>query len=402
MPQMIVRNPTALEVEAAAVIASKAFTKQSLEHWQDSFHTTAELFGERFILVVELDGELVSSLICTPGSIMRDGKIVSHSAAGAVGTLPEYRRMGCAGAMMTECAKLLHSEGICASSLWPFSYKYYRKFGWEVGAEWRAYSGPSSVFAEHGNSEKVRKADIEDLCSIKSVYVDFATQYNCLTVRTDSWWDRIVKINNYLKPLDKQGAIVHITDSEVDGYAVYDVETREEDNVVGVKEIVFKRHEHRRDMLAKLAMIDPKGQVNFGAPAGDLFLHELPEPRDVTTSVRPAFQFRIFDPQAALLALSPADDISGRLSFVLTDPVLEPVREIGVEISGGGVSICKPERASAMEMDIMTFAKIFSGYISPGDAWKIGKVKTDNNEVLELANRAFSTLDPYRSWIEPG
>ena len=401
---MIVRNPTALEVEEAAVIASKAFTWESLDHWQNSFGKTAELFGERFILVVELDGKLVSSLICTPGPIFRGGKIVSHSAAGAVGTLPEYRRMGCAGAMMTECAKLLHSEGICASSLWPFSYEYYRKFGWEVGAELRAYSCQSSLFAEHGNTGNVRKANIEDLSSIKSIYADFAAEYNCLTVRTDSWWDRIVKINNYLKPSDEQGAVVHITDSDVDGYAVYSVETREEEKVVGVKEIVFKRHEHRRDMLAKLAQIDPNGHVDFGAPADDLFLHELPNPRAVNTSVRPSFQFRIFNPQAALLALSPADDISGKLSFRLTDPVLEPVREVGIDICGGGVSLCKPDCACSLEMDVMTFAKIYSGYISPGDAWNIGKLKANGNaaETLELADHAFSTFVPYRSWVEPG
>lgn len=96
MPRTIARNPSPGEVERAAEVASLAFPNLSLEHWQESFGTVAAMFCERFILVAELDGVIVSTLLCCPAPVVVRGSEVTHSSVGAVATLPECRRQGCA------------------------------------------------------------------------------------------------------------------------------------------------------------------------------------------------------------------------------------------------------------------------------------------------------------------
>ena len=107
---MIVRNPTATEVERAIEVAGIAFPNVTHEQWGNSFNMIAEVFGRRFILVVEDEGQIVSTLVCQPEPVYINGGLVSHASTGAVATIPEARNKGCAGAMMAECVRVLRDE----------------------------------------------------------------------------------------------------------------------------------------------------------------------------------------------------------------------------------------------------------------------------------------------------
>ena len=406
MSQITVRNPTLGEVDKAAEIAWKAFDTPESDSWLEKFRGIAEVFGTRFILVVELDGQIVSSLMCTPGPIYVGGQSVSHSAVGAVGTLMDYRNMGLAGAMMTECVKLLRAEGLYTSSLWPFSYEYYRKFGWEVGSEVRNYCIDAKTCAGLGDASKTRGANLDDLPAIKAVYEDCAPNHNCLTQRSDEWWAYLAKmaIRLELAAEPGKGTVVHLTGGAVDGYAFYEFRIKEDKPTVDVAELMFRHPEHRRDMLAFLAGLVPDGRVGFDAPACDLFMHEIPNPRLVRATTVPSFQFRVIDPEQAILSLRADESVSGRLSFSISDPVLEEGFHFGVEIGNGRISLGKYDAGRAMEMPVQTLAKLYSGYLKPADALKLGLVRIpgDAAPILMLASRVFSPLPPYRSWLEPG
>lgn len=409
MPDLIVKHPTDLEIERAAEVATTAFPHLPLEYWQNSFHTIADMYGKQFILVVETDGKIVASMLCTPAPVYVQGKLVPHSAAGGVGTLPEYRKIGAASAMMKECVRTLRREGIAASSLWPFSYPYYRKFGWEIGSEVRAYSVPSSVAAELGNASNARGATPEDFIQITELYDSFAPHYNCLTERSDEWWARIIKIGEYLKWTTElgNGMVVHVTDNEIDGYAAYSVLQKEDRQYVFAREILFSEYEHRQDMLALLATINPEGNVNFDAPLDDVFLQELPDPRVIQAKVEASFQFRVIDPVKAVTSIMTSDYLPCRISFSISDPVFEEGFEFGVEIEGGRITKCDFDPHNALKMDIRTFARLYSGYLDTHTALSMGRITPPAGEIeaieaIDAAAEIFGHRHPYRSWLEPG
>ncbi|MEN6355991.1 MAG: GNAT family N-acetyltransferase [Armatimonadota bacterium] len=405
MPKIIVRNPTPAEVEKAADIAYIVFG-QERDKWQSSFHTIAELFGERFILVCEVDGELVSTLICTPGTVYVGEAKISHSAVGAVCTLAQHRRHGYAQALLTHCVKLLRKEGISTSSLWPASYEYYRKFGWEAGCEIRTYTADASALSAIGDSRKARCASLDDLAAIKLVYDFYARDYNCSTRRTDDWWDRIVHLDEAVGSAVETGRKVIVSlmeDGRPSGYAIYSVRT-EEERLVSVSEIVSNENEHRRNMLALLASLEPEAKIKFAAPADDLFFHEIPNPKLIEAAVRPSFQFRIIDPEQAMASLKPMEHVSCSFTLSIDDPVFKHGFEFGVTAEGGGVSIGKPGSDAKLRMDVQTLAKLYTGYLNPVDAWQLGMIKADGDAVRALvdASGVFSSLLPFRSWVEPG
>ncbi len=404
MARMIARNPTPGEVERAAEVAAAAFPNLPLEHWQESFHTAAEMFGERFILVVEMGGRLVSSMLCGPAPIVVGGAEVTHAAVGAVGTLPECRNQGCAGVMMTQCVKLLRDEGICTSSLWPFSYRYYRKFGWEVGAEARTYDAQGKVFAELGDASKARPATNDDFEAIKSVYRRLLPTYNCGTVRSDEWWRKVARLPDDLTVVSDTGCgvVVHELDGRLDGYAVYKISDKDGEKDIGVQELSWSSAESRLDMLALLGNVNPEGSLTFNAPLDDLLLQTVPDPRAIHVTVNPSFQFRVIDPERAMESLMPDDEVECRLTFSLSDPVFKHGFEFGIEVEEGHVSLCKPERSNRLEMDVQTLAKLYSGYLNAIDACTIGQLRASGlTEVLE-ADGVFSALTPYRSRLDPG
>lgn len=404
---MTVRMPTEMEVERAAEVAAEAFgANTGLEHTREVFGRTAELFGREFILVVELDGKLVSSLICTPGPVFVGGGAVTHSAVGFVGTLADYRKRGCAGIMMAECAKLLRRQGLNTSSLWPFSYEYYRRYGWELGSEVRRCVAPSKTMAGIAGGGSVRWAGQDDAEAIKRVYDSQARAYNAMTQRSQMWWDRIVKLPDLLRQPDGpgHGCAVHVTGGVVDGYAVCEISRQDEGSRIEIKEVFSQNPVHRRELLALVATADLEAALCLDAPLDDTLIHELSDPRSVNISILPSFQFRVIDPPAAMEALHCDQTVSGKLSFELADPVFEGGFRFGVEIDGGRISLCPFDAASAITTHVQTFAKLYSGYLSPSTALRLNcvSIQGDADAVLGLSDRVLATRTPYRSWLEPG
>ncbi|MGI6295347.1 MAG: GNAT family N-acetyltransferase [Armatimonadota bacterium] len=403
---MIARNPKKTELQRAIEVAAVAFPDTPLEEWASFFEMVAEVFGLRYILVVEDEGLIVSTLVCRPAPVYINGSPVSHAAVGAVATVPEARCKGFASEMMRESVRLLRSDKIYLSSLWPFSYPYYRKFGWEVGSETRNYSAAGKVFTELGDAGNARFIRQGDLRYIKGIFDDWAQEYNCLTQRTDVWWDRVTKLK--LTPLTEPGSgngvVVHTTGGRVDGYAVYVFTRKDDRKSISVYEIAYSEAAHRRDMLALLGRLVDDGTLSFYAPVDDLFLQEIPNPRAISTGIAPSHQFRVVDPIGAMASLAVDEDVSGGVSFSISDPVFEKGWDFSVEADGGGIEIGKPNSRHRLQLDIQTFARLYSGYLSPYDAWELGKIRVEGEgmEMLIKAGEIFSPLTPYRTWLEPG
>lgn len=91
-----------------------------------------------------------------------------------------------------------------------------------------------------------------------------------------------------------------------------------------------------------------------------------------------------------------------RITLSLSDPVFERGWEFGVEAAEGRVALCKPDRSNVLEMDVQTLVKLYSGYLSPFDAWTMGKLRCRDLRPVVLACQVFPSLKPFRSWLEPG
>jgi len=108
---------------------------------------------------------------------------------GGVASMPEYRRNGAIRAIFNEIFRIAPSRGWATSVLYPFSFSYYRQFGYERIMELNQLKVSASVLShfERNTSAKlycrggnVSKADV------LSVYNTYAKRYNVMFPRTEN------------------------------------------------------------------------------------------------------------------------------------------------------------------------------------------------------------------------
>lgn len=405
MSPVIVRAPTIGEIERAAYVAQVAFNTPDLEPWISSYRWLADNRRLDYLVVVEVDGQIVSSLACTPGSAYFGNDIVPLSAVGGVATLPDYRKSGYATMMMDRAVRMLYQNGWYTSALWPFSYHYYRKFGWEVGSEQRKYTIPVDVAAELGSTSGVRPARAGDLPAISRLVDRFARRYNCVTVRDDLWWSCLnagykFEFGGRMDPRTSRCPWVHETSGVIDGYAFFSMAGEGENRFVEVKELIADTPKARQALISSLAV---KGipNVTVSAPIDDGFLQEIPNPRLTEASICAGFQFRVINPPAALMLRSVDTDIEGTLGFDISDPVLRSF-SFDIEIADGAILEANIRASERLSMDIQTFSQLYSGYISPVRAAELGRIQRASDYALSLAGQIFDQTIPFRSGVELG
>jgi predicted acetyltransferase len=402
---VMVRAPAREELERAALIGQTAFESPEPGPWARSYNWIADNWGLDHLIVVEVDGQLVASLLCTPGMAHFSNDIVPLSAVGGVSTLPEHRRCGYGGMMMAHAVRVLYDHGYHTSALWPFSYNYYRKFDWEVASEHRSYTIPSELASKLAPPDGTRPARKDELPTISRLVARFARRYNCVTVRDDLWWSCIGAISGFEfdgsdDPRTSRCPWVHERDGEIDGCAVFNVSGEGEQTKVEIKELVAGVPEARRAILSRLAALGAP-DISFYGPIDDGFLQELPDPGLVKVELHSGFQFRVTNPPAALELRSADPGLSGRIGFLVTDPVLGSV-EFDVEVTAGKISRAKARAGERLSMDVQTFSQLYSGYESPVRAAELGRVQATSRSVLEFANRLFGNALPFRSLVEIG
>ncbi|HPZ53077.1 MAG TPA: GNAT family N-acetyltransferase, partial [Clostridia bacterium] len=143
------------------------------------------------------------------------GKYIKAMTVGGVATEPEYRRKGFVRKMFQMAFNDAISKGACASFLHPFSFSYYRKFGYEKVADQLIVEFPMNKLSHiprESNLHLLKGSDrLEDVISI---YNEFALKRNIMFYRhngrhfftnpdrfkgsTYIWYDKDGKPSSYI------------------------------------------------------------------------------------------------------------------------------------------------------------------------------------------------------------
>ena len=108
--------------------------------WQISFAAPYDIFATQQYIEKQLsrltgvfDGDtLAATLGIIDFSMGIGGHEVSCAGIAAVATHPNYRRRGLTARLIGEALPHLYEREIAVAALWPFSYPFYERFGWQV------------------------------------------------------------------------------------------------------------------------------------------------------------------------------------------------------------------------------------------------------------------------------
>lgn len=390
-----IRGASRAELEQVVTVRGQAF-KISRSQWPSPNEISDDEL-ER-VRVVVVDGKVASCLTIIPASIQIGSARVAMGGIGNVSTLPAAQNRGYATALIKDTLRVLQEWGLCTSVLFPFSFSFYRKFGYELGGNQCQYwSRPRNIpaFAER---RFCRAAHENDVPACAMMYTQHNSIRSCGLVRDEERWQHLLDNGSHTLIYDHQSP---------EGYLIYSEEIDAHGlKVLRVKELVAGSPESGRGLIGFLAAFDGD-TIEWSTTPADLWalglmcpvapLREGYKPRGIAT-VRPMFQFRVIDLLQAIKARSSEMSwLEGELSLVIQDELsADNTRPLAMSCNGGTVQIVRGHRTQhCLEANIRVFSQIYCGYLTPTEAVSQGLATVRSDETLRIADQIFPKYEPF-------
>lgn len=176
-----------------------------------------------------LDDQLTSSLIVYPFDVHYAGRTLKMGGIGNVTSYPEVRGQGAVRQLLETALCEMKEQGTVVSYLAPFSYNFYRKFGYEVAFERRRYEIKSGQFGSFQTPENhVDRVLWEDQKeAVKTVYRQKMTQALGPVKRNDWVWE-----NRIMSSDQQKIALYRDEDGTPQGYLLYDFKGEDQNSFV--------------------------------------------------------------------------------------------------------------------------------------------------------------------------
>ena len=340
------RNITVDEVEASLELAMYAFQFKLSENELEQSKARVKLDE---VWGVFDEDQLIAQLTLLPLHAYIGGKPMAMGGIAGVSTWPEHRRQGAVAQLMVHALKQMRDNGQTISFLTPFDFQFYRRYGWEMYVEYKAYTIETSLLPPRcqvgGTIKRYNELDQSLVDRIAPVYENYASGYNGTLVRSGGWWFQSIFKRN-------QGQVAVYTNAEdqITGYLFYKIENRE----FIVHEMVYLNPDARQGLWNFISNHDSMiERVQLKAPSDDSLSYLLSNPR-FEQKLIPYFMGRIVDVESFLTNYPFASAVEhGKLTIAITDeyaPWNEGVYQI--EFNENGHAVTKYNQPNADEAQI--------------------------------------------------
>jgi predicted acetyltransferase len=322
------------------------------------------------------DGELAAKLHIIPLACYINGKTFKMGGISSVATWPEYRRKGMVKELLQHALHDMKENGQQLSFLHPFSFPFYRQYGWEHAFTQQHYSIPvSKLKKDWGANGYVRRVS-ENPSLLHQLYTSYAASYNGMLTRDEAWWkQRVLKDNAHI-------AVAYNPRHEAEGYIIFTVKNNE----FLVQEIVYNTLNGRKLLLQFIGNHDSMAEnAEMIVPEDDQLALLVDEPR-FEQQLKPYFMARIVD-AASFLAAYPFQG-NGSLAFQVEDTFF-PENNGGYQlrVENGKTKVTHVRGVSGHQIvycSIQILAGMLLGYRRPVDYFRLGKLQTDKDTILQL------------------
>lgn len=349
---------------------------------------------ERRVLVDK--GKVISCLTIVPGVMALGQARIPIAGIAGVATDEAFRRRGYAGALLRDTIKQLYDKKAPLSMLYPFSPRYYRKFGWEIASvEWSCEI-PSCLLPPYSESRFVRPyraGDLEHLRRLHDVHLhNTAGGFE----REPARWQWIFR--------QKYQTVVAELYGTIEGYMIYEVQPTH--NRVEVREFIFITSRAQRALIGFLSSANIAQTIGVYAPAyrTQQWTTWLTDNEDdllmqVRGALRPTYMLRIIHLPALISHLRPHwRSWQGAIRLVIDDGFV-PGGKHQVVLTGEDTD--KPARSTEWARgSIHVWSQIVGGYLAPSEAFSAGLITLSHPGVAETLDELFPKYYPFTTLAE--
>jgi predicted acetyltransferase len=367
MIRKLTEHEIAQHLELTQAAFSVTFTESQLEEKRNKT-VPDQLWG------FFLENRLAAQLAILPLRIYIQGVPFTMGGIAQVASYPELRRQGMVSKLIVKALEAMRQDGQSVSMLNPFSYSFYRKYGWEYFSEVKTYNLEMSGVPRFRECKGyVLRKKPEDWELIDALYERFAVLYNGMLIRSREHWFESVF------PRKLGTLAVYYTEDHIPaGYLLYSVK----DSFMKIQEFVYTGEDSRGGLWQFIANHDSKVKhLSFQAPMDDPFAYTLSEP-GMTQEIHPNFMLRIVDVGSFLAQFQfvpvPEDET---MTIALWDEHAawnRGVWEISRTRNGSAAVHRRDESADAdadVACDIQTFSSMMIGRVRPLNLYQLGKLR---------------------------
>ena len=146
-------------------------------------HSTTEVY---YIYPSDSDNTVMSQAVTVTRNSIYCGSYISAMTAGGLATQPNYRRNGCIRLFFDHVFSMAPERDWVVALLHPFSFAYYRKFGFEKVSDHRVLEFPMSALNYIPRcSELVKLENEQHINDALLIFAQFAKSRNLMLERYD-------------------------------------------------------------------------------------------------------------------------------------------------------------------------------------------------------------------------
>ncbi|RED55314.1 GNAT family N-acetyltransferase [Cohnella lupini] len=384
---MEIRQLRASDYEERMALSQYAFQYQLTP--EDMEKRRSKYLPEQDWGAFDEQGALLSALLLIPLEAWVQGKLFSMGGIAGVATWPDARRQGCVNKLLVQTLETMKNNGQTISMLHPFSFPFYRKYGYELTVERKKYTIETRLLPPRretpGQVKRMPKPDIEVL---NGVYTAYASRFSGTLVRTWDWWENRI--------LTKTGnvAVYYNENETAAGYLFYQIENGK----LTVHDWASTTENSRVALWTFIGNHDSMiTEVNIIVPADDPLPYLLPDPR-IKQEVIPYFMSRIVDAEAFIEGYAwAASERAESVTLELSDahaPWNNGVYRLDWSAEGSGRLVRKGEGSGSSDVgdgaivcDIQSLTAMLLGNRKPSLLVEAGRIRGSADEVSKLEIR---------------
>lgn len=351
---MVIRTLMPEELEKHCHVSSMAFIwSVDLEKEEFPQNPILGAFDDNNNIRAELEYYLHEAFFCK--------KALPAVGIGGVGTLPEFRRRGAVRALFEEMERLSEANGWVLGFLYPFSYNYYRKFGYE------AVTKKVSLNVNAKALETIPRSTGSSTMYTGKNPQELSDLYNKIAQSTNLMFKRNDDKNFSSKPLKNRfyTYIWHYENGEAGAIVTYSLDR--DKKTLDIQELFFL------DKTALLGILDflrgYDGQAQFfnfqNLPADSPLLNVLNEYNLGTMNISYAAAARIYDLQE-LLSQNEYPQEHGHFKLLSLDLFKKNAGVFEVEYQNGTAQVT---RKSGGDYDISVTAPAAAKLLLSGEGF---------------------------------
>lgn len=348
------------------------------------------IFNPEYCLGVFIEKELAAALYILPFEIFFHGDVVKMGGIAGVATLPEYRHAHCARNMLVKSLEIMKGRGQIFSMLAPFSYAFYRKYGWELCYHYKEYVLSMEDFKKFGKGYGTfYRLTHDELPDMEKTYNNYVKRYSGSIKRPGELWKR--KLNQQDKSGERRYGF-RDESGALKGYIFY----RINNGKFHINELVYDSRETRNELFRFVYMHRAQaGEVVWRAPYDDNTLLMIDNPRREVKFV-PGMMGRITDVKSVLerypykLGYSGLKPTSGFI--IKVDDPWAPWNDgcFEVRINVKDVYVDKVQGVKwDIRCDIGVLTQIVLGYTSITQAYDMGRLEVMDGDIIKELDGLF-------------